>query len=126
MERIRLVTTFNFGSKFRLMLEMGSERIEMAHELILTNQPSLAVKTANKGVHYLEQAIIMLRQEEMSEENEASLWELAYDEAVDQEQSLSLMKYGISDLVESTINELCERLIVLQGEAKSKMMVEAS
>ena len=124
MEKIRLAMSWNFGNKFRSLLKIGSERIEMAHELILINQPRLAVKTANKGVHYLEQATVMLRQEEMLEENKAPLWALVYDEAVYQEQSLNLMKYGISDLARPTITELCEQLIILQGEAKSKMTVE--
>ena len=117
VERLKWWTSRG-DNKVSLAMNFSSERFAMARELVQMGDSVAAMKTANKGVHYLTEAARMLRSEDADGIERSEYWAHLLEEAITGEETLVYLKNNIHELVAPAIDEMRNRVIEIVLEAE--------
>lgn len=117
-KRLQLLVVRDPVEQVRLRMEFADERLQTASQLMAEGKTSKAIKTANKGVHYLQYAWELWQATEMSEQERAELGGTFYAKSNDHEQMIHTFKEEVLDLAEPSVDELCEKLMMIRDATK--------
>lgn len=122
VDRVRLWWLTDDYDEIWWRLEYARERLVMVQELVVRGQLSLALRTANKGTYYLQDSVLMLKDSSLADEVKVRLWKEAYKRGVEYEGYLNSMKEEEgSELIESSLEELHERVRLIQEKVVEKV-----